>query len=277
MQTLFPGCKINLGLRITGLTQNGYHELDTFFVPLAKPCDTLTLSLSSSTGFKLSCSSASIDLKHNTLSKAYALFQKARPQIGGVEAHLIKGINSGAGLGGGSSDAASLLLWLNNQVTNPLNAIELAELALQVGADVPFFLHNKPVRAIGLGEKFIAGNLIDDLNLHGAGLLLLCPQLCVSTAEIFKIYDQQKKDLTMYNPAGISQSSSWVINNLEEIVFSLIPSLRQLKAQLLRFGARAAVMSGSGSSLVGIFHNLAQAKTALTEFPPGLNAYAFTL
>ena len=133
------GCKVNLTLRITGVRPNGWHELDTVFLPLDEPSDTLRLALRPGGGLALHCAEPGIDPENNTLTKAYRLFAEASGFRPGVEAVLEKGIPHGAGLGGGSADAAALLGWLNARAPEPLPLPELVGLAARIGADVPFF------------------------------------------------------------------------------------------------------------------------------------------
>lgn len=147
------GCKVNLTLRITGVRPNGWHELDTVFLPLDEPSDTLRLALRPGGGLALHCAEPGIDPENNTLTKAYRLFTEASGFRPGVEAVLEKGIPHGAGLGGGSADAAALLGWLNARAPEPLPLPELVGLAARIGADVPFFLYNVPCRASGIGER----------------------------------------------------------------------------------------------------------------------------
>ena len=151
MAALRIGCKVNLTLRITGVRPNGWHELDTVFLPLAEPSDTLRLALRPGGGLALHCAEAGIDPENNTLTKAYRLFAEASGFRPGVDAVLEKGIPHGAGLGGGSADAAALLGWLNARAPEPLPLPELVGLAARIGADVPFFLYNVPCRASGIG------------------------------------------------------------------------------------------------------------------------------
>ena len=127
------GCKVNLTLRITGVRPNGWHELDTVFLPLDEPSDTLRLALRPGGGLALHCAEPGIDPENNTLTKAYRLFAEASGFRPGVEAVLEKGIPHGAGLGGGSADAAALLGWLNARAPEPLPLPELVWLAARIG------------------------------------------------------------------------------------------------------------------------------------------------
>lgn len=281
---LTAGCKVNLGLRVTGVRADGYHELDSLFYPLPEPCDHLEIRFSDREGIVVRCESEGIDPARNTLTKAYAAFARileegpkqpgppAATRLAGLEVTLRKGIPLGAGLGGGSSDAAALLLWLNSRLEQPLPADELTRLALSVGADTPFFLQKAPCRVRGIGEKLSPVTR----NFSGLHLVLVCPAIHVSTPWAFARYDElcggpyaeslpdrsledRQNDLTKEaskaNGSFLSEAQfPWDCrNDLEAAVFPRYPQLAAIKAELLRLGARAACMSGSGSSMLGLF------------------------
>lgn len=266
------GCKVNLGLHVTGVRDDGYHELDSLFYPLPSPCDHLGVSLSHKPGLTLRCNAPGIDLACNTLTRAYAAFAEAAGSAPGIELELKKGIPLGAGLGGGSSDAAALLLWLNSRLPKPLDQAGLIEIALRVGADTPFFLQRSPCRVRGIGEKLTP--LAHDFS--GRRLVLVCPDISINTSWAFARYDELctarkttagqksltkgrcKANGTSLSGTGFSEAadvwSIWdICNDLEAAVFPQYPQLAAIKADLLRLGADAACMSGSGSSIVGLF------------------------
>lgn len=284
MSILTAGCKVNLGLRITGIRPDGYHEIDSLFYPLARPNDQIKLRVTDGSGIDVLCTGPEaglVDAKNNTLTKAYAAFARAVDcPVPGLEARLRKGIPSGAGLGGGSSDAAALLGWLNANVTAPLSSQALAQVALGVGADVPFFLHNRPCRVRGIGEIIEPA----DMNLSGTRLVLVCPEIHVCTAQIFADFDafwagshdlEKQNNLTREqsraNGTFLSQGlfDADLGNDLESVVFKRHPELADIKATLLHYGATAACMSGSGSSILGLFEHGAlvevQAATAMLQ------------
>lgn len=222
------GCKINLSLRITGRRPDGWHELDTLFMALPAPCDGLrgrvrggvrgihrgrdnasgTTWNNDGRGLVLTCAASGLDCTRNTLTRAYAAYAQATGFAPDLDVELIKGVPMGAGLGGGSADAAALLLALQRLAVEagqrPLALAELTALATGVGADVPFFLRagigdaHGPVcahgveggtiwRARGLGEILSPAPLPKPL--HGRGLLLLCPPVAVPTPWAFGAWD----------------------------------------------------------------------------------------
>lgn len=281
MSVVVAGCKVNLGLRITGVRPNGYHELDSLFWPLPRPCDRLHISETGTSGIVVHCDTPGIDLGRNTLTTAYAALAERVPNLPGLEVQLIKGIPAGAGLGGGSSDAAALLQWLNKRLPAPLGDEELAAIALKVGADTPFFLKNTPCRVKGIGE-IIEPCALDEL--AGMHLVLVCPDIHASTPQAYADYDaatqaanaipgqncltkpESKANGTFLSGVRIALD---LHNDLEAVVFSRHPQLAEIKANLLRLGACAVAMSGSGSSIVALFaresHVESQAAAAMLQ------------
>lgn len=275
MIQLTAGCKVNLGLRVLGARADGYHELDSLFHPLPTPCDHLEIRETGQQGIVVHCDEPCINPERNTLTKAYAAFVRQAGDAPGIAVHLRKGIPPGSGLGGGSSDAAALLLWLNQRAGHPLDAAALARAALAVGADAPFFLHNRPCRVQGIGEILTPTNC----DFSGISLLLVCPAIHVDTAWAFARYDElfppvsrivaqnsltkspREANGTFLSEAGNDSWAAWDIrNDLEAAVFPRYPQLAAIKADLLRLGADAACMSGSGSSILGLFSRAAAAK-----------------
>lgn len=280
--TLRTGCKINLFLRITGIAANGYHTLDSFFLPLSDPHDLLHISTGEKTGLHLSCSDPALDTQNNTLARAYAAFAEATSFAPNLNLRLEKGIPSGAGLGGGSSDAAALLNWLNAHAPRPLGKETLRAVALRTGADVPFFLEDVPCRVRGIGE-------ICTPCAHGlAGyvLVLLCPEATVSTPWAYAAWDALPRsfpssdDLTKRSAEANEMNFrvGCLVNVLEEAVFPAYPELSRLKRELFRRGAGAAAMSGSGSSIFGLFRDARKARNAAVFFrSDGMRVYEHDL
>ncbi len=271
IETQYAGCKVNLFLKITGVRNDGYHLLDSLFLPLNSPYDTLEFEKKPENhGITISCNLDDINLTDNTLTRAYLAFTKVCPLHMGVHIHLNKSIPHGAGLGGGSSDAACVLKWCNGNAKHPLSHAELQKIALCVGADVPFFLQNSPARVQGIGE------IIDPIEnlFKNKSILLVCPNIHISTPAAYAAFDKAQKnifctqDLTKY-PHKDKHSFSCSVNAIRElgndfeaVIFSKYTELAQIKDSLYKAGAEIAVMSGSGSTMVGVFASEARAAKA---------------
>lgn len=270
------GCKINLGLKVIGKRKDGYHEISTIFYPLEMPSDHLIFEKVGGSGIQIECENADIPLKQNILSKAWQNFSSLCKSEFGVKITLFKRIPMGAGLGGGSSDAAAFLLWLNQNHSIALNREQLNKIAFATGADVPFFLDPLPSIAEGAGEKLykikFSGN--------GLYLVLVVPNFISNTAWVFNKYDEiycnhNEKQNKLTSPeelcnkfalSTLVESSIGVLdtfqNDLEKVVFEKFPALLQIKTKLYEYGAVVASMSGSGSTIFGIFNNKDKAKKA---------------
>ena len=266
---LRAGCKINLNLFIIGVRPDGWHELDSLFVPLAEPHDELSLRPTGGPGLAVACEEPGLDPANNTLTRAYELFSEAGGFAPGLAVRLDKGIPHGAGLGGGSADAAALLLWLNAAAPKPLDAEKLRAVAVRVGADVPFFLLNAPCRARGVGDVLEPGRT----GLEGWRLVLVCPPVRISTPWAYQAFDAQtetlQKALTACGAQTIRRTSlvaGWpgvpLVNDFEPVVFAAHPAVRRCKEHLLKLGAAGAVMSGSGAAVAGLFRGKSEAGAA---------------
>ncbi len=291
MQNTFSiPCKINLFLHIVGRRANGYHELESLFVPVKNPHDTITiLDENITSSFQMTCNQQNFDLNNNTLTKTYSLFCEHTKYNAPLSIHLEKNIPSGAGLGGGSADAGFLLRYLYAQykelsfdehfVPNEEDMPWLNEIAVKVGADVPFFLQNKAMLIEGIGEKM---REVDISFLKNYYILLLTPKIHVNTKEIFKKYREENQILDKKNKKSafenLTSVSSQAIkpfdatmntlfrNDLEQCVFSSFPALGNYKEKLIAFEAVITLMSGSGSSMFGVFSDKAQAEKAWLYF-----------
>ena len=291
--TLRAPCKVNLVLDITDVLDNGYHELRTLFWPLPEPCDTLEIHpLPPGQHCRLHVTGIAVPEKGNLVVEAWRKFALATGYEPSILVKLDKRIPVGAGLGGGSSDAAAMLRWLNGQAgLRGLPEAGLRKLATELGADVPFFLLGRPAWAEGIGEKLAEANV----NLSGYTLLLACPEVHVSTKWAYAQWDRihaekDEKDrgprtgegfLTW--PAGDSNEPSSVSplvlrNAFETAVFPAFPELRELKEHLLRHGAAAAVLSGSGASVAALFRIPEKAaEAAATLQAQGTNVFLHQL
>ncbi len=271
------GCKINRFLRIGPRRADGYHNLETLFIPLDEPHDELRISPGTNPGLRVRCAEPGIDPERNTLTAAYSLWREALGAAPDLDLTLIKGVPHGAGLGGGSANAAGLLLhlqsWAKENGRTPLAPEALNALAAKVGADVPFFLLNRPALAGGIGER-----LREVPNpLAGRYIVLACPAVAVSTAWAFAALDAEREKnensetnfLTRDVPEDNTNFSCGANpeNDLEGPVFRAFPELAGIRAGLLEHGAEVARMSGSGSSVFGVFTEKERAERAAAALP----------
>ena len=271
---LAVGCKVNLSLRITGRRADGYHSLESIFWPLASPADRLTVARSASPGIQFSCDDPALAAQENIVVKAYHAYAKATSFAPSLTVFLEKKIPYGAGLGGGSADAAALLLHLNDiaraENLPGLSPEALGQLGARLGADVPFFLHNAPCMVSGIGEiiKPLPPSVVQSLS--GINLVLVCPKIHVATAWAFAAWD--KKSLSDALTNGDEKDTSPLVhgvcihNDLQRVVFDAHPDLEKMSVLLQSFGAEAASMSGSGASIFGLFHDAVSAEKAVCFF-----------
>ena len=241
----FPNAKINIGLNITSKRADGYHNLESIFYPIAWR-DILEIIPSKQLSFD--SSGLSITGQGNLCLKAYELM-KSHYGIAPVSMHLHKNIPIGAGLGGGSSDAAFTLMALNTIFELGLEKDELKKMAAQLGADCPFFIDNAPSLASGIGELL---NPID-LDLFNYHLLVVKPNIFVSTAEAFSAIVPQTPSLSLEEEIKMPVEKWRLKNDFEDSIFPQYPELLEIKRSLIQAGALYSSMSGSGSSIYGIF------------------------
>ncbi len=272
--TLTAPCKINLFLHIAGVRNDGYHELSTLFLPVASPCDTLEIS-SIPKGLTIICPEfPELETGSNLLCKVWEAYAAKTGYRPGLRIRLKKNIPMGAGLGGGSTDAAALLKWLNtNAEESALDDNALIALSAPLGADIPFFLQDQPCLARGIGEELVPINP----GVNGLHLVLICPQVHVNTAWAYARWDEMNAQRKMPSRTLLT---SWetdtknslpvqpqdVFNDFELPVFEKHPELRVIKEKLLEAGAVAAAMSGSGSTIFGLFRHEREAAEAVRAF-----------
>lgn len=249
---VFPNAKINIGLNVVSKREDGYHNLETIFFPV-KLADALEFAEAEETSLSTSGIQMNGDPEQNLVLKAFRLLQSDfnLPQL---QFHLHKVIPFGAGLGGGSSDAAFTLKMLNNYFNLELTQQKLESYAAQIGADCPFFILNKPTFATGIGNKF--HNI--ELNLADYGIIILKLDINVSTPEAYKnvIPRNPKFRLTEIIKTPVSDWKNLIVNDFEKSVFPKYPQIAELKQLLYDLGAEFASMSGSGSAVFGIFRHL---------------------
>ncbi|GAB3954851.1 4-(cytidine 5'-diphospho)-2-C-methyl-D-erythritol kinase [Spirosoma harenae] len=246
----FPTCKINLGLRITEKRADGFHNLQSCFYPVGWgdivetiPSDEFSFS---SSGLPIPGASQS-----NLCVKAYELL-KADFDLPPVQMHLHKLVPIGAGLGGGSSDAAFALKLLNEQFKLYLGTSQLEDYARLLGSDCAFFIQNRPLYCTEKGDVFSEISV----DLTGYHILLVYPNLAISTAEAYAGVRPRRPETPLLDQlkAPIDAWQNTIHNDFEDSLFPRYPILSQLKKQLYEAGAVYASMSGSGSTVYGIFH-----------------------
>jgi 4-diphosphocytidyl-2-C-methyl-D-erythritol kinase len=247
---VFPNAKINLGLYITERRSDGYHEINTVMVPI--PWYDILECIPD--GKKLSFQASGLSIpgpsKENLCLKAYELLRKDY-DLPPVHIHLHKVIPFGAGLGGGSADAAFMLRLLSEEFQLFLNDEMLEIYASQLGSDCAFFVKNQPALARGRGE--VLSDL--DINLKGWKIVVIYPQINVSTAAAYRNCrpNPDAPDLRMILSLPVSEWKNQLHNQFEDTVFLAHPELKELKDSLYTAGASYAAMSGSGSAVFGLF------------------------
>jgi 4-diphosphocytidyl-2-C-methyl-D-erythritol kinase len=251
----FPNCKINLGLHILGKRADGFHNLETVFYPVAlKDALELMPATYSKTGIEFTGTGLAVDgnTRDNLCVKAYHLLQKDFPQLPAVKIHLHKAIPMGAGLGGGSADASFMLKLLNDKFHLRLSTDELISYALQLGSDCPFFIINKPCFATGRGEVLEEVKL----DLSAYKIVLINPGIHVNTGWAFSNITPAlpQKSITEIVQQPVDTWNTELKNDFEEAVFAAYPEVKSIKDSLYEQGAVYASMSGSGSTVYGIFH-----------------------
>lgn len=249
---VFPNAKINIGLNVISRREDGFHNLETIFYPV-KLTDALEFAEAGET--RLTFSGIQIDgiPENNLIIKAYQLL-KTDFNLPPLQFHLHKVIPFGAGLGGGSSDAAFTLKMLNEYYNLGLQTQQLELYAAQIGADCPFFIRNKPTFATGIGNNFQD----IELDLSDFEIIILKPNISVSTPEAYRnvIPRNPKYRLTEIVKTPVDDWKNLIVNDFEKSVFLLHPQIAALKQLLYEQGANYVSMSGSGSAVFGIFRHL---------------------
>jgi len=273
--------KLNLDLRVLGKRADGYHELRTIFQTISL-ADAIDLSFTPARRTSISLDDP-LAIPDNLAARAAQLAMDSMRSTGRVEIRLTKRIPMGAGLGGGSSDAAAILLALPVLAGHVIELAQLIEMAQQLGSDVPFFLLGGRAAAIGRGTELFP--LPDSPTRYG---VLIDPGIHVSTAEAYRLLGAGlTSGLTsglQQNKIGSFQSQMWgqgcpgtCANDFEEVVFKLHPRLAAIKRKLIRSGASPAMMTGSGSALFGLFEERAAAARAAEWFQGSDTPYGFSL
>lgn len=248
----FPPCKVNLGLNITGKRGDGYHEIITCFYPVPWN-DALEIIPAKNFTFSLSGEPVPGAAADNLCVRAYQVL-KNEYDLKSVTIHLLKTIPTGAGLGGGSSDGAWTLRLLDQLFNLSIPAGRLNQFAGQLGSDCPFFLQDKPMIGTGRGDVLSPVSL----SLKDKFLVIVKPEVHISTAEAYAGVTPGSPAINLRQVLEASQIREWkqlLKNDFQEVLFKKFPIIEALYQKLYAFGATYASMSGSGSSVYGIFDN----------------------
>lgn len=246
----FPNCKINLGLRVTKKRPDGYHNIETVFYPIQLK-DALEIIPSTQQQFEVSGLEVTGKSEDNLCLKAFQLLKKDFPQLPALKIHLHKAIPMGAGLGGGSSDGAFMLKMINEKFNLQLSEAALIDYALQLGSDCPFFIINKPCFATGRGENLEPV----EVNLSVYKIVIVNPGIHVSTKEAFTKLTPEipAKSIKEIVAQPVESWREELSNDFEKPVFDLYPAIKKIKDETYAAGAIYASMTGTGSTVFGIF------------------------
>lgn len=254
----FPIAKVNLGLNIVERRSDGYHNLETVFypVPLTDALEVCQMDVAfpSAVDCDIKVTNISIDgdEQRNLVVRAYNLLAQ-QYQLPRVHIHLFKGIPTQAGMGGGSSDCAYMIRLLNNMFSLAMSQEEMIDCAAKLGADCPFFILGRPAYAEGIGERLQP----IDLDLSEWHIGIVRPDIPVSTKEAFALIKPKptEKKCREIVKQPIETWRDELTNDFEESVFAQYPAIGEIKQRLYGMGATYAAMSGSGSSVFGLFRN----------------------
>ncbi len=250
----FPNCKINFGLHVIDKRKDGFHNIESIFFPVAlhdaveiiDSPESVKLIDYSQTGLSISG-----ELQDNLCIKAYKLLKNDFPKIPAIKMHLHKAIPMGAGLGGGSADAVSVLKLLNTKFNLNLSGKQLIQYALTLGSDCPFFVDNKPCFATGRGE------ILEEIpiNMTSYKMLLVNPGIHIATGWAFSQvkFRKERQSLKECISLPVAKWQETIYNDFEEPVFALYPEIAEIKSAMTESGALYTSMSGSGSTIYGIF------------------------
>ena len=273
--TLSAPAKINYLLDVIGKRPDGYHDL-RMIMQRVNLCDDITLTLTKTPGIKVICNSKGApDGPKNIAWKAARALLDLTESDSGVNIEIIKNIPVAAGLGGGSSDAASVLMGMNELLQLGLSEQKLTETGCKLGADIPFFIFKKTALAEGIGEK-----LTSLPDMPKCWILLVNPGVHVSTAWVYQSLQlTSKRELNIlpkfFN--SIEHVVSILSNDLEAVTIPAFPVIADIKARLMTLGAIGSMMSGSGPTVFGVFKSFDAAETARREVTKGVNWFAATV
>lgn len=261
----FPNAKINLGLHVVSRRPDGYHNLETIFYPVDMRDALEIVPGVTSEGYRLFATGIPVGgtAEENLVISALRLIS-AEKQIPPIDVHLLKKIPTGAGLGGGSSDAAFMLRLLNDTFALGCTREDLLRLATKLGADCSFFINNRPSFATGTGDILEPVTV----NLSDYFILLVKPDIAVSTKEAYAMITPRQPEVSLKEiiKLPVSEWKEWMKNDFEIPVFSKYPEICAIKQQMYDLGAVYAAMSGSGSAVFGLFEREPAWKTFFDRY-----------
>ena len=264
---VFPKCKINLGLNVIEKRIDGYHNIESVFYPI-NLCDVLEVIEDKTKKETISISISGIEIEGNVEDnlcyKAYHILQK-NYDLPGIKLFLHKSIPTGAGLGGGSSDGAMTIVILNQLFNLEMSVIEMDNYALQLGSDCAFFIESEPCFVQGRGEDLLKiNNILKDLFL-----VVINPGIHVKTSNAYSNLQPKKAENKIFDIVTKSPIDKWkdmLRNDFEPYVFEFHPAVKTIKEKLYAHGAIYSSMSGSGSSVYGIFEKETDLKNIFQNY-----------
>jgi 4-diphosphocytidyl-2-C-methyl-D-erythritol kinase len=255
--------KVNYRLDVLGKRADGYHEL-RMIMQRVDLCDDIEIALSERPGIRVACGRAGVpDGPGNIAWRAADALVKLSGREVGIDISITKKIPVAAGLGGGSSDAATVLMGVNELLELGLSDERLMEIGVKLGADVPFFIFKKPALAEGIGDQLSALEKVPAL-----WIVLVNPGIHVSTAWVYQNLQLTTKEDTAIvsrSYSSLDEVCAVLSNDLEPVTFGRFPAVRELKEQMITAGARGSLMSGSGSTVFGLFADESSARRAADE------------
>ena len=262
----YPNAKINLGLNVVSRRSDGYHNIESVFYPV-NWVDILEVIEDNNTSKGIELFTSGIEIpgnpKDNLLTIAYDIIAKEY-NIGAIKAHLHKQIPIGAGLGGGSADCAFFVNALNKLFSLNISIEKRKKIVAQLGADCPFFIDNKPAYVTGIGDEMVNINF----SLKGKYIYLVNPGIHVSTKDAYAglFPEKSNQDLRKLIQTDIYVWNGIIKNDFEKSIFKLYPEIKKLKQEMYDVGAIYASMSGSGSTVFGIFESDPELEFAQKDF-----------
>lgn len=255
---VYPNAKVNLGLHVGGCREDGYHGIETLFYPVKGLYDVLDIEIDEQHNgphidLVVSGLGANCEMEKNLAWKAYRAVAKSRKgKVPAVQVRLQKNIPTGAGLGGGSADAAFMVKALNELASLGLSQSQMADIVRPLGADCPFFLYNEPCMATGIGDVLTP----IDYDLSGKYMVMIKPPVSISTGAAYAAID------TWHAQEPQAATAPWKVdvNDFETVAFAQFPILSDIKQALYDAGAYYALMSGSGSTVYGLFETDAESR-----------------